>query len=97
MLLMGFNFIDFTSETAKKLKTLELLDNKLSVFFSSKPDVVQAEFKGYSKDAIEEFRSIALISKGAQTLERVRNRMEILSYYIKNTQEKNKTSGLTII
>lgn len=97
MLLMGFNFIDFTTETEEKLKALETIDNKLSVFFSSSPDAVQTEFIGYSNEVIEEFRSIALISKGAQTLERVKNRIEILAYYVKNIQEKEKTSELKII
>lgn len=97
MLLMGFNFVDFTINTKQKLKALENIDNKLSVFFSSKPGVVQEEFSGYSNDVIEEFRSIALISKGAQTLERVKNRMEILAYFIENHEEKEKTSGIPII
>ena len=97
MLLMGFNLVDFTIDTEQKLKTLESIDNKLSVFFSSKPGVVQAEFKGYSNEVIEEFRSIALISKGAQTLERVENRMRILAYYIENGDEKGEISGIPII
>ena len=90
MLLMGFGFIDFTEDTENKLKALETIDNKLSVFFSSKPDVVKAEFRDYSDRVIEEFRSIALISKGAQTSERVKNRMNILAYYVENIQEKKK-------
>ena len=90
MLLMGFGFIDFTEDTENKLKALETIDNKLSVFFSSKPDVVKAEFRDYSDRVIEEFRAIALISKGAQTSERVKNRMNILAYYVENIQEKKK-------
>lgn len=97
LLLMGFNLIDFTLDTEQKLKSLEIIDNKLSVFFSSKPDVVQSEFIGYSKDIIEELRSVALISKGAQTIERVKNRMQILAYYVENIEEREKTSGITII
>ena len=97
LLLMGFNLIDFTLDTEQKLKSLEIIDNKLSVFFSSKPDVVQNEFKGYSTDIIEELRSVALISKGAQIIERLKNRMQILSYYVENIQEREKTSNITII
>lgn len=97
MLLMGFNFVDFTVDTERKLRALENIDNKLSVFFSSKPSVVQAEFEEYSNEVIEEFSSIALISKGAQVLERVENRMKILAYYIENSDEKEKASGIQII
>lgn len=96
MLLMGFKLVDFTIDTENKLKALEKIDNKLSVFFSSKPDVVKQEFYDYSEDIVEEFRAIALISKGAQILERVKNRMEILAYYVKNIQEKNIPSKLPI-
>lgn len=96
MLLMGFELIDFTIDTENKLKSLAEVDNKLSVFFSSKPDIVRQEFENYSDEVIEEFRAIALISKGAQPLERVKNRMEILAYHVENTQERRKTSGIAI-
>ena len=96
MLLMGFGLVDFTIDTENKLKALKNLDDKMSVFFSSKPDIIKKEFKNYSDEVIEEFRSIALISKGAQTLERVKNRMEILAYYVENIQERTKTSGIVI-
>ena len=97
LLLMGFNFVDFTKDTENKLNALEKIDNKLSVFFSSKPDVVNKDFKDYSNDVIEEFRMIALISKGAQILERVKNRMKILAYYVENYEEKEKASGIRIV
>lgn len=97
MMLMGFGLVDFTEDTEKKLNALEKVDNKLSVFFSSKPGVVIEEFTNYTNEVIEEFRAIALISKGAQTLERVKNRMEILAYYVENIEEKQKVSGITII
>ena len=96
MLLMGLGLVDFTAETEKNLESLKDIDDKLSVFFSAKPNIVRQELKGYSNDVIEELRSVALISKGIQTLERVKNRMEILSYYVKNTQEKQQTSGIII-
>lgn len=97
MLLMGFGFVDFTIDTENKLIALEKLDRKLSVFFSTKPGIVNEKFEGYSDSVIEEFRSIALISKGAQSLERVKNRMEILAYYVHNFQEKEKKSGVKMI
>lgn len=96
MLLMGLGLVDFTAETEKNLESLKDIDDKLSVFFSAKPNIVRQELKGYSNDVIEELRSVALISKGIQTIERVKNRMEILSYYVKNTQEKQQTSGIII-
>ena len=94
MLIMGFNFIDFSVDTESKLTALEILDKKLSVFFSTKPGVVIREFGGYTDDVIEELREVALISKGVQPLERVKNRMEILSYYVRNIEEKTKVSGI---
>lgn len=94
MLLMGFNLVDFTVNTEEKLKILANLDNKLSIFFSTIPNIVEREFKSYSIEVIEEFRAIALISKGAQTLERVKNRMKILAYYIDNSDEMQKASGI---
>ena len=96
MMMIGFGLIDFSIDTKEKLESLEKIDNKLSVFFSSKPGAVTKEFEGYSNEVIEEFRAIALISKGAQTLERVKNRMEILAYYIENSEEKEKTSRIVI-
>ena len=97
LLLMGFGLVDFTIDTENRLKALEIIDSKLSVFFSSKPDVVQKEFEGYSSEIIEELRSVALISRGAQIIERVKNRMEILAYYIQNVEEKEIGSKVIII
>ncbi|MCI9039003.1 MAG: DUF262 domain-containing protein [Clostridia bacterium] len=97
LLLMGFGLVDFTIDTENRLKALEIIDSKLSVFFSSKPDVVQKEFEGYSSEIIEELRSVALISRGAQIIERVKNRMEILAYYIQNVEEKEMGSKVIII
>lgn len=97
LLLMGFGLVNFTIDTENRLKVLEIIDSKLSVFFSSKPDVVQKEFEGYSNEIIEELRSVALISRGAQTIERVKNRMEILAYYIQNVEEKEIGSKVIII
>lgn len=97
MLLMGMGLIDFTIQTEEKLKALEKIDIKLSAFFSTNPVVVNGEFKNYSNEVIEELRAIALISKGAQTRERVKNRMKILAYYVENSEEINRPSGIAII
>lgn len=97
MLLMGMGIIDFTTQTEEKLKSLEKIDIKLSAFFSTNPEVVNEEFKGYSNKVIEELRAIALISKGAQTRERVKNRMKVLGYYVQNAEEINEPSGISII
>lgn len=96
MLLIGFGLIDFTVDTEIKLKALEKLDDKFSVFFSTKPGIEREEFEGYADEVIDEIRSIALVSKGAQTLERVKNRMKILAYYVNHEEEKEKPSGIPI-
>ena len=97
MLLMGMGIVDFTTQTEEKLKALEKIDIKLSAFFSTNPKVVNREFIGYSNKVIEELRAIALISKGAQTRERVKNRMKILGYYVQNSEEINEPSGISTI
>ena len=60
-----------------KLKTLKNIDDKLSVFFSAKANVIEEEYKGYSEAVIEEMRLIALLTKGGHSLSRVENRMKI--------------------
>ena len=66
----------------EKLKALDSINEKLSSFSSVKADSVKKMFHGYSEDVIEEYRFLALISKGGHSFNRVKNRMEILAYYI---------------
>lgn len=97
LLLTGLEYVDFTTDTINKLKELKSIDDKLSVFFSAKPNVIEDEFQGYNKDIIEDFRYIALLTKGGHSLSRVENRMQILAYYINHPQETKKASRIKLI
>lgn len=66
----------------------------LSAFSSAKADSVQCAFSGYSKAVIEEYRLLALISKGGHSYKRVENRMQILAYYVNNFDNKVEASGI---
>jgi hypothetical protein len=80
-----------------KLNRLKYIDDKLSVFFSAKANVIEQEYDGYSQAVIEEMRLIALLTKGGHSLARVENRMEILAYYINTTNNKIIPSGIKLI
>ncbi|MEE1056221.1 MAG: DUF262 domain-containing protein [Acutalibacteraceae bacterium] len=97
LLLSGLNYVDFSVLTDERIRELKVIDDKLSVFFSAKSNVVEKEFKGYSNSVIEEFRYIALLTKGGHSLQRVENRMEILSYYITHPGERLKSSGIELL
>ena len=97
LLLAGLNYVDFSTDTEIKLKRLKEIDDKLSVFFSAKANVVEEEYAEYSNEVIEEMRLIALLTKGGHSLARVENRMEILAYYINNTTTKTAPSGTRLI
>ena len=86
--------MDFSKDTKKKLKALDSINQKLSAFSSAKADSVDQMFHGYSPAVIEEYRLLALISKGGHTLKRVRNRMEILAYYVNDFSNKTEPSGI---
>lgn len=97
LLLMGLGYVDFGDDTKSKLESLKKIDDKLSVFFSAKANVVEQEFFGYSKEVIEEMRLIALLTKGGHSLARVKNRMQILSYYVNDPENHNTKSGIKLI
>ena len=97
LLLCGFGFVDFSIDTNKKLLALKQIDEKLFVFFSAKANVVENEFIGYSNEVIEEYRYIALLTKGGHSLKRVENRMRILAYYVENINHKTVSSDITLI
>ena len=82
--LCAYELVDFKSETARKLKTLDSINKQLSSFSSAKAGSVEASFYGYSSEVIEEYRLIALISKGGHPASRVLNRMQMLAYYVNN-------------
>lgn len=97
LLLCGFGYVDFSKNTKQKLLHLKEIDDKLSVFFSAKSNVVENEYIGYSQDVIEEMRLIALLTKGSHSRARVENRIKILAHYVNNDNIKNNTSGIELI
>lgn len=97
LLLSGLNLVDFSTDTVSKLKILKNIDDKLSVFFSAKANVIEEEYKGYSEAVIEEMRLIALLTKGGHSLSRVENRMKILAYYVNNESNKIIPSQIKLI
>ncbi|MEE1516963.1 MAG: DUF262 domain-containing protein [Lachnospiraceae bacterium] len=97
LLLAGLGYVDFSINTEEKLKRLKEIDDKLSVFFSAKANVVEIEYKDYNVDSVEELRYIALLTKGAHSLVRVKNRMKILAYYVNNQNVKDTPSGIRLI
>lgn len=82
LLLSGLGYVDFSRDTKEKLKKLKLIDDKLSAFFSAKESAVEKMFKNCSSNIIEDFRLIALLTKGGHPLQRVEDRMKILAKYI---------------
>lgn len=97
LLLSGLKLVDFSTDTVLKLKALKNIDDKLSVFFSAKANVIEEEYKGYSEAVIEEMRLIALLTKGGHSLSRVENRMRILAYYVNNEGNKTIPSQVKLI
>lgn len=97
LLLCGFGFVDFSESAADKVKELKRIDDKLSVFFSAKANVLEEEYYGYDDAIVSEMRLIALLSKGGHSLSRVENRLNILAYYVNNPGEKHKASNISLI
>lgn len=94
LLLASLELVDFTVETKRKLKALDSINKKLSAFSSAKADSVSTTFHGYSDAVIEEYRLLALISKGGHSLKRVENRMKILAYYVNDFSNQTQPSGI---
>ncbi len=94
LLLISLGLVDFSLDTKRKLKALDSINAKLSAFSSAKADSVAKTFHGYSDAVIEEYRLLALISKGGHSLKRVQNRMEILAYYVNDFTNKTLPSGI---
>ncbi len=97
LLLSGLGYVDFSICTKAKLLRLKQIDDKLSVFFSAKVNVIEEEYKDYDEKVIEEHRYIALLTKGAHSLARVKNRMEILAHYVNNDAGKRFPSQIQLI
>ena len=97
LLLSGLGYVDFSKDTVEKLSCLKKIDDKLSVFFSAKSNVIENEYKGYSDEVIEEMRYIALLTKGGHSIYRVENRMNILAYYVNNNFPTDISSRIKLI
>lgn len=94
LLLIVLNLVDFERNGKEKLKALDAINEKLSAFSSAKADSVKGAFYGYSEGVIEEYRLLALISKGGHSFKRVENRMKILAYYVNDLNNKVQPSGI---
>ena len=94
LLLSAFGLVNFRRNAKEKLKALESVDGKLSSFGSAKAGQLKLTFSGYSDAVIEEYRLLFLISSHRQPFNRVKNRMEILAYYINDFQNKTIPSGI---
>ncbi|MEE1077353.1 MAG: DUF262 domain-containing protein [Acutalibacteraceae bacterium] len=97
LLLAGLGYVDFNDYVEEKLKKLKNIDDKFSVFFSAKANVVEQEYAEYSDAVIEEMRLIALLTKGGHPLTRVENRMKMLAYYVNNQNTNKVPSGIKLI
>lgn len=97
LLLIVLRLVDFKTDCKNKLKALDAINEKLSAFSSAKADSVMKAFSGYSNTVIEEYRLLALISKGGHSFKRVKNRMEILAYYINNFDNREQSSGIILV
>lgn len=82
-MLCGYGFVNFAENTKKKLNQLYIVNKKLSAFSSAKATALDEEFKGYTDEQIENYRLIALISKGSQKWDMVEERMKLLANLMK--------------
>lgn len=97
LILSALEYVDFSVDTKVKIQRLKFIDDKLAVFFSAKLNAVEEEFNGANKRVIEELRNIALLTKGAHPISRVKNRMEILAHYVNEGYEENKPSKIEVL
>lgn len=81
LILIALGYIN-ESNLESSLVSLNSINNKLSSFNSAKKDILEKTFIG-EENLVEDYRSIALISKGAHPYERVEDRMKILSKLMK--------------
>ncbi len=96
LILTALGYVNFENETEKKLKNLKDIDDMLVVYFSAKLNAVEDQFIGYNSKTIEDLRNIALITKGAHPLSRVKNRMAILAYFVNNGISKESYCSIQV-
>lgn len=78
-MLCGYGYVDFSKNPKEKLQQLFVVNKKLSAFSSAKATALSNEFVGYTEEQIENYRLIALISKGSQKWDMVEERMRLLA------------------
>lgn len=89
LLIAGFNSIEFFNNLLIKIKKLKKINDMISSFNSAKKGIVEETFIGFTRDEIEDYRLIALFTKGAQTYENAQKRCIELAEKI-NTDTKIK-------
>ena len=94
LLTSALGLVDYSVDTKQKLLALGEINRKLSAFSSAKAGEVEKTFNSYSTSVVEEYRLLALISKGGHSFKRVENRMKILAYYINDFENKTNPSGI---
>lgn len=97
LLLLAFGYIDL-DDLENSLYKLNIINIKLSSFNSAKKNIVSDTFAG-EEELIDDYRSLALISKGAHPLERVKDRMVIIKNIMGNNKQstmENKTDTILV-
>lgn len=79
LLLAGFSPQYFDNDINSQLIKLQEINNRISAFNSAKKNMIKDTFVNYTDKEIENYRLIALLTKGAHTFDRVKNRIELLA------------------
>ncbi len=95
LLLLAFDYIDI-NKIENVLYELNIINIKLSSFNSAKKDIVKETFNG-EEELIEDYRSLALISKGAHPFERVKERMKIVKKIIESANKSLNDNDIDTI
>lgn len=96
LLLSALDLLNFSEFAENKLITLKKIDDSLASFFSAKLDAVKEEFGDIDQKIIVELNSVAMLTKNAHPLSRVKNRMEILAHYVNKQGAFNEPSNIEI-
>ena len=95
LLLLAFEYINL-NDLENGLYKLNIINVKLSSFNSAKKDIVNDTFEG-EEELIEDYRSLALISKGAHPFERVKDRMLIIRHIMENNKQSSMSNKIDTI
>lgn len=95
LLLLALDYIP-TDKLEEYLYKLNLINTKLSSFNSAIKGIVNETFSG-EEELIDDYRSLALISKGAHSLERVKDHMNTLKRIMETKDKKENSTTLDTI